>query len=65
MNYTIQRISTEQDIEKCNLFEINNYQWKNVYKPKTYGYAGYLEGKGVMQGCGQPFNCFRVPGEYS
>ena len=47
MNYTIQRISTEQDIEKCNLFEINNYQWKNVYKPKTYGYAGYLEGNGI------------------
>ena len=47
MNYTIRKINTENDIEKCDLFEINNYQWNNVYTPKTYGYAGYLEGKGL------------------
>lgn len=47
MNYTIRRIHAEQEIEKCDLFNINNYQWKAVCTPKTYGYAGYLEGKGV------------------
>ncbi len=47
MDYTIRKINTENDIEKCDLFEINNYQWNNVYTPKTYGYAGYLEGKGL------------------
>lgn len=48
MNYTIRKINTENDIEKCDLFEINNYQWNNVYTPKTYGYAGYLEEKVFM-----------------
>lgn len=47
MEYTIRKINTKNDIEKCDLFEINNYQWKNVQTPKAYGYAGYLEGKGI------------------
>lgn len=47
MEYTIRKINTKNDIEKCELFTIDNYQWKNICTPKTYGYAGYLEGKGI------------------
>ena len=39
MEYTIRKINTKNDIEKCDVFEINNYQWKNVQTPKAYGYA--------------------------
>ena len=47
MEYIIRKIKEEQEIEQCNLFEINHYQWNSRKEPKAYGYAGYLEGKGI------------------
>lgn len=47
MEYTIRKIKEEREIEQCDLFEINHYQWNSSQKPKAYGYAGYLEGKGI------------------
>lgn len=47
MEYIIRKITTESEIDQCDLFKINHYQWNSKLEPNTYGYAGYLEGKGI------------------
>ena len=42
MEYFIRKITTESEIDQCDLFKINHYQWNSKLEPNTYGYAGYL-----------------------
>lgn len=48
MEYEIRRIRTKEEIITCRRFEITNYMWRNVMKPKVYGQMGYIEGEGFF-----------------
>ncbi len=45
--YSIKKISSEADINACELFEITDFQWEAKRKPYTKGRIGYIEGKGL------------------
>ena len=47
MEYLVKRINTKEEIRNCERFEVSNYQWVDGPKPETWGYMGYLEGKGL------------------
>lgn len=48
MEYKIRQIQSKEDIDSCYDFEVNNYQWRNVYTPKVTGKAGYIPGEGIL-----------------
>lgn len=48
MRYSVKRISDKNQIETCEKFSINHYLWRNTMEPKAYGWAGYVEGKGMF-----------------
>lgn len=48
MKYCVHKISNKDQIEQCELFEINNYMWNSKQEPKTYGWLGYIEGEGLF-----------------
>lgn len=48
MNYLVKRIKNKTAIESCVRFDITNYMWDSLRKPKTYGYLGYIEGTGLF-----------------
>lgn len=47
MEYKVKRIKEISEIMDCERFEVSNFQWVNGPQPKTYGYMGYLEEKGL------------------
>lgn len=47
MEYIIQKIHAKEEIEGCNRFDIDYYQWNSTKEPKAYGYAGYLDNQGI------------------
>lgn len=47
MEYKIKRIKEKNEIKTCERFEVSNFQWVEGPQPKTYGYMGYLENKGL------------------
>lgn len=48
MVYEIRRISSFSDLQQCHSFEISNFQWRSVYRPKANGSVGYLENEGFI-----------------
>lgn len=46
--YIVKTIQDKKDIETCNLFHIDKYNWSGKYKPKTYGYMGYIPNIGFF-----------------
>lgn len=48
MKYCVKRISDKNEIETCEKFSINQYMWNTTREPKAYGWAGYIEGKGIF-----------------
>lgn len=48
MLYQVKRISDKSQIEQCEKFCINQYQWNSIQSPKAYGWMGYLEGQGLF-----------------
>lgn len=47
MEYHIKKINAKEEIASCELFEVSHFQWVDGPKPKTWGYMGYLKGKGL------------------
>ena len=47
MNYLVKRIQNAAEIESCERFEINHYLWNSKCRPKTHGWLGYIENKGL------------------
>lgn len=48
MKYFVKRIQTQDEIETCEKFSVNCAQWNCVVQPETWGYMGYLEGRGLF-----------------
>ncbi len=48
MKYIVKRICEKKAIEDCEKFLIDQYMWNSKQEPKTYGWMGYLEGKGFF-----------------
>lgn len=48
MEYRVRQIETVEEIEECERFSVNHAQWNCVVQPETYGYMGYLKGKGLF-----------------
>lgn len=45
--YSIKTIKNRNEIEQCELFQINQYMWNSKQEPKAYGWMGYIEGEGL------------------
>lgn len=48
MFYTIKTIENTDEINRCELFNIDNFQWRNVCHPKASGRMGYIKDKGFL-----------------
>ncbi len=48
MVYSVSEIDRLEDIENANPFEVNNFLWTCVYKPKAYGYMAYCRDIGFV-----------------
>lgn len=46
--YEIKQIKESAEILSCSKFEIKHFNWNSSYQPHSYGYAGLLEGKGLL-----------------
>ncbi|MDD2971620.1 MAG: carbohydrate-binding family 9-like protein [Lachnospiraceae bacterium] len=46
MEYTVRSLKNKEEIEACELFHIDQYNWGGDYRPKTYGRMGYLDKDG-------------------
>lgn len=46
--YNVKTIKREEELLKCSSFQIEQYQWNSKKMPKTYGYMGYMEGRGLV-----------------
>ena len=46
VEYKVKTICRRDEIDRCERFEMDHYQWHCVVEPKTYGYMGYLKGEG-------------------
>lgn len=46
--YQIKIIKTIDQLKECPIFEINHYQWTNVYQPKAFGQMAMLENYGFV-----------------
>lgn len=38
MRYAVKQITGRSEIESCNLFRIDQYNWGGNYRPNTYGW---------------------------
>ncbi len=47
-NYSVFILSSEQQIEQCPSFTVDEFRWNCVYKPRTTGRLGYIPGKGLF-----------------
>lgn len=48
MNYKVHRITSLEQLEECEKFCIDNYQWVEGVRPEVYGRMGLLEGYGLV-----------------
>lgn len=48
MVYEIRQIAGKAQIEQCHSFEISNFQWRSIYRPRAQGCVGYIENKGFL-----------------
>lgn len=48
MPYYVKRIAGVEQIDQCDVFQIDHYQWLGSYRPKAYGSMGYREGYGLI-----------------
>lgn len=48
MSYQVKMIANEEQINTCELFQVDNYQWSGSYRPKTYGRMGILNGNTIL-----------------
>lgn len=48
MNYEVHRITSLEQLEECEKFCIDHYQWADGEKPEAYGRMGLLEGYGLI-----------------
>lgn len=47
-NYPVFILSSENQIEQCPPFFVNQFRWNCIYKPETTGRLGYIPGKGLF-----------------
>ena len=48
MVYEIKKIAGRSDLKRCHSFEISNFQWRSIYRPRARGCVGYIENKGFL-----------------
>lgn len=48
MAYQVHIINTLEELEQCELFHINHYQWVEGYQPKAFGRMGLLRDFGLV-----------------
>ena len=48
MIYEIRKIAGVSELEQCHPFEISNFQWRSIYRPRARGRVGYIENKGFL-----------------
>lgn len=48
MAYHVRMINTIEDLEQCELFHIDHYQWVEGYQPKAFGRMGLLRDFGLV-----------------
>ena len=48
MAYHVRMINTIKDLEQCELFHIDHFQWVEGYQPKAYGRMGLLRDFGLV-----------------
>lgn len=46
MEYQVKTIASKDGIESCERFEISNFMWTCLQRPKAWGWMGYLAGEG-------------------
>lgn len=46
--YAVHTITSRQQLKDCPIFHVDNFQWRNVVKPKTWGRMGYLLNEGLF-----------------
>ena len=46
--YPVLTIPSEENINACTLFQVNNIQWNSRIHPVTIGHMGYLPHKGLL-----------------
>lgn len=47
MEYYVKRIHGEDEITLCEQFQVKHFQWVDGPRPETFGYMGYIKGKGL------------------
>ncbi len=48
MPYHVRTIENVSQIDCCELFRVEHFQWTNKYSPKTYGRMGLIDGYGIV-----------------
>lgn len=48
MEYLVRTIEDMGDLEQCEEFFVDHYNWGGDYRPRTYGKMGFLKGHGFV-----------------
>lgn len=50
MAYHVNLIDSIEELEQCELFQINHFNWVEGYQPKAFGRMGLLHNLGLVVG---------------
>ena len=48
MNYSVKTIETAEELQACQVFCVDRYNWGGDYRPVTYGRMGYWKNHGFL-----------------
>jgi len=56
MEYKVQQIKEEKEIDQCDTFYMDQYNWGGSYRPKSYGKMGFVKNE-IQEGFLIKMNC--------